>query len=75
MQTMHCSAPPGSHDSPPAEPSLSPWLFRDASGQLVSCAWCERESGGKPPPNISHGICTRHFNEQIQALERPAERS
>jgi hypothetical protein len=45
---------------------LPAWQFRDEAGRVVSCAWCERELGvTQRPAGISHGICARHFREQL----------
>lgn len=34
------------------------------------CAWCQQEGvGPRPAPNQSHGICLRHFEDFISALQ------
>lgn len=33
-----------------------------------ACAYCEKELNLIPEPNTSHGICFRHFSEQMSKM-------
>jgi hypothetical protein len=32
------------------------------------CAYCQAELNIQPEPHMSHGICFRHFKEQVSQL-------
>lgn len=42
---------------------------REAYPRLLwKCSWCQQESGEAPGPNETHGMCERHFREQMKEL-------
>lgn len=36
----------------------------------AACAWCQKELNIKSSPNESHGLCKRHFIEQMKTLKK-----
>ena len=36
----------------------------------AACAWCQKEFNIKSSPNESHGLCKRHFIEQMKTLKK-----
>ena len=51
---------------------MKPWEYLNPDGKTVPCAWCQQEQGVAPQPGESHGICQKHFLEELAKLPGPS---
>lgn len=55
-------------------PKVQPWQFINPRGEVVECAWCNKELGHEPSLGVSHGICPRHMDVEFSKIGLAIER-
>ncbi len=48
---------------------MKSWQFINGAGQVVPCAWCQRDQGVEPQAGeASHGICPAHAKAALAGI-------